>query len=164
MFVYSMRASTLKFFGVVAVALVSLITLIAFVPTYQGTSGTVDTDTEAQTVSINYEKIKTNEDRISFLSQFGWQVETDPAQCVEVTIPVDFDAVFTGYNELQKKQGLDLTKYKKKTVTRYTYKVSNYNGYSGTVYANVIVYKNKVVAGDICSADVDGFIHGFEKP
>ena len=32
MFIYSLRASTLKFFAVVCVALVTLITLIAFVP------------------------------------------------------------------------------------------------------------------------------------
>ena len=34
MFVYSMRASTIKLVGVICVALTVLITLIAFVPTY----------------------------------------------------------------------------------------------------------------------------------
>ena len=34
MFVYSMRASTIKMVGVICVALTVLITLIAFVPTY----------------------------------------------------------------------------------------------------------------------------------
>lgn len=161
MFIYSMRASTLKFFGIVCVALVSLITLIAFIPTYQ--AAPPDTDTSAQTVSINYEKIKTNEDRVEFLAQFGWQVDAQPTESVKVTIPEEFDSVFAGYNELQKTQGLDLSKYKNKTVTRYTYKINNYDGYDGTVYANVIVYKNRVVAGDVCTADVEGFIHGFEK-
>ena len=41
--------------------------------------------------------------------------------------------------------------------------VTNYPGYSGTVHANVIVYRNRVIGGDVCSADVGGFIHGFEK-
>ena len=54
-------------------------------------------------------------------------------------------------------------KYKRKTVSRYTYKVDNYADYSGVVLADVIVYKNKVIGGDICSADVNGFIHGFSK-
>lgn len=163
MFVYSLRASTLKFFGVVCVALVSLITLIAFIPTYTAGDPGADTDTSAQTVSINYEKIRDNEDRVEFLSQFGWEVEDDPLETVEVVIPTEFDTVFAGYNEIQKAQGLDLAKYKKKTVTRYTYEVTNYPGYSGTVHANVIVYRNRVIGGDICTADMDGFIHGFEK-
>ena len=164
MFVYSLRASSLKFFGVVCVALISLITLIAFIPTYTAVdSQPPDTDTSAQTVSINYEKIRSNEDRIAFLSQFGWKVEAEPLETVEVVIPAEFDTVFAGYNEIQKSQGLDLGKYKKKTVTRYTYEVTNYPGYSGAVHANVILYRNRVIGGDICTADVHGFIHGFEK-
>ncbi len=164
MFIYSLRAGTLKFFGVVCVALVSLITLIAFVPTYTGgEEPALDTDTSVQTLSINYEKIRDNEDRVEFLSQFGWEVDDDPLETVEVVIPTEFDTVFASYNEIQKAQGLDLGKYKKKTVTRYTYEVKNYEGYSGTVHANVIVYRNRVIGGDICTADMDGFIHGFEK-
>ena len=159
MFIYSLRASTIKFFAVVCVALVTLITLIAFVPTYGA-------DVEAPVsgeLEINYDKIKTNEDRINFLSQFGWTVKLDAVTTGEVTIPSEFDKVFTGYNEIQKRQGLDLTKYKKKNVTRYTYEITNYEGYDGVVYANLIVYKNRVIGGDVCSADVTGFIHGFEK-
>ena len=163
MFIYSLRAGTLKFFGVVCVALVSLIILIAFIPTYTAGASGVDTDTSAQTVSINYEKIRDNDDRVEFLAQFGWKVEDDPLETVEVVIPAEFDTVFAGYNEIQKAQGLDLSKYKKKTVTRYTYEVTNYPDYKGTVHANVIVYRNRVIGGDICTADMDGFIHGFEK-
>ena len=81
----------------------------------------------------------------------------------EESIPSEFDKIFTGYNEIQKRQGLDLSRYKKKDVVRYTYEVTNYEGEEGKVYANVIVYRNKVIGGDICSADVNGFIHGFEK-
>ena len=33
----------------------------------------------------------------------------------------------------------------------------------GKVYVNVIVYRNKVIGGDVCSASIGGFIHGFEK-
>ena len=68
------------------------------------------------------------------------------------------------YNEVQKSQGLDLSKFKGKTAMRYTYSITNYPDYSGTVYANVIIYKNRVIGGDVCSADVEGFIHGFEMP
>ena len=157
MFIYSLRASTLKFFGVVCVALAALITLIAFIPTY-------DADAAAgTTVSYNYEKIKNDDDVEKFLGQFGWKVGAEPHESVEVTIPDEFDKIFTAYNELQKQQGLDLSRYKRKKVMRYTYVIENYPDYEGTVYANVLVYRNKVIGGDICSADVEGFLHGFEN-
>ena len=54
-------------------------------------------------------------------------------------------------------------KFKNKDVTRYTFAVTNYQGYEGTVYANVLFYRNRVIGGDICSADISGFVHGFEK-
>lgn len=162
MFIYSLRASTVRFVGVVCVALTVLITLIAFVPTY--TSGfSTATTANAEEVSYSYEKVKTTDDAINFLSQFGWQVDAEPIEIKTVTIPAEFDKVFAAYNELQKAQGLNLNKYKNKNVTRYTFSVTNYPGYDGTVYANVLVYRNRVVGGDLCSADVSGFVHGFEK-
>ncbi len=158
MFIYSLRASTLKFFAVACVALASLITLIAFVPTLGADSQTVSGE-----VKIDYTGIKTNDDRVRFLSQFGWEVKPEAVESEEVTIPAEFDKIFMGYNEIQKRQGLDLSDYKKKKVMRYTYEVTNYEGADGVVYANLLVYRNRVIGGDICSADVKGFIHGFEK-
>ncbi len=161
MFIYSLRASTVKLVGVVCVALTVLITLIAFVPTY--TSGTVSPTAADQTVSYSYDKIRTSGDAVNFLSQFGWTVDPEPAEVESVTIPAEFDKVYAAYNELQKAQGLNLAKYKGKEVTRYTFTVTNYEGYDGTVLANVLVYRNRVIGGDICSADVSGFVQGFEK-
>ena len=158
MFIYSLRASTIKFCAVVCVALATLITLIAFIPVVA-----VDDVSSSANADIDYSGIKTNEDRIKFLAQFGWQVEPDAVESIEVTIPEEFDKIFTAYNELQKRQGLDLGKYKKKNVQRYTYKITNYDGYDGTVYANILVYRNKVIGGDVCSADIKGFMHGLER-
>jgi hypothetical protein len=173
MFIYSLRASTIKFFGIVCVALAALITLIAFVPAYASNSSGVNSDAPIQapvgenSVTYSYDKVKSADAAAQFLAQFGWAVDAGSAECREVIIPAEFDKVFAGYNELQKAQGLDLSKYKKKTLTRYTFTVTNYKNvseenYDGRVYANVLVYRNRVVGGDICSADVNGFIHGFE--
>jgi len=158
MFVYSLKASTLKFFGIICVAMVALITLIVFIPTYDADAGDV-----AAGATVNYSKIKNDEDRIAFLKQFGWEVNPVAVEVKETKIPREFDKVFSTYNEIQKRQGLDLESYKGKSITRYTYEITNYDGYDGTVYANVIIYKNKVIGGDVCTADVEGFIHGFEK-
>lgn len=164
MFIYSFRAATLKFFGIIAVTLVALIAIIVFVPVYaQGGTGSQDTPTNVQgSTEYTYDKVKTSADAANFLAQFGWTVDGANAKCVTVTIPSEFDKVFAAYNEIQRAQGLDLSKYKKKELTRYTFVVTNYKDYEGTVYANVLVYRNKVVGGDICSADVSGFVHGFE--
>ena len=176
MFIYSFKASSIKFVGIVCIALVALITLIAFVPAYAGTTEPTGGGVSAGTpdkgeiaTSYKYEKVKSADDAAAFLRQFGWSVDAGSAEVTEVTIPAEFDKIFAGYNELQKAQGLDLSKYKKKNVTRYTFTVTDYkdaegNPYDGRVYANVLVYRNRVIGGDICSADVNGFIHGFELP
>lgn len=160
MFVYSCKAGTLKFFGVICLSLALLITLIAFVPTLS--DGSVAVSAASQT-DYNYDKVKTEADVVQFLSQFGWTVNGEVIEKQEVTLPEEFDKVFAGYNEIQKEQGLDLTKYRKKKVQRYTCEVTNYPEYQGKVLANVLVYRGKVIGGDICSADVTGFVHGFEK-
>ena len=161
MFVYSVRASSIKLVGVICVALTVLITLIAFVPTYSlPTQPATDADAD---IKYSYDKVKTPDAAANFLAQFGWEVESVPVEETVVTIPSEFDKIFAAYNELQKSQGLNLTKYRGKDVTRYTFAVKNYEGYEGTVWANVLVHRGRVIGGDICSADVSGFVHGFEK-
>ena len=157
MFVYSIRSATIKFISAIVLSLAVLFALIALIPTYD--------EGESREVSdISYTKIYENSDRIEFISQFGWEVAEEPLETVDVTVPETFDNIYVGYNEMQKEQGLNLAKYKGKTVTRYTYKVTNYPDYEGTVYLSLLVYKNKVVGGDVCSADVNGFVHGFTAP
>ena len=163
MFIYSFRAATLKLLGIIAVTLAALIAIIVFVPVYtEGGGGQTNAVVSTDTADYNYDKVKSVGDVVNFLSQFGWTVNGATAEVEEVTIPAEFDKIFASYNEIQKAQGLDLSKYKKKDLTRYTLEVTNYDGYDGKVYANVLVYRNKVVGGDICSADVNGFVHGFE--
>ena len=163
MFIYSFRATTLKFLGIISVTLVALIAIIAFVPVYVEGDGAVNTSADAKAVDYSYDKVRSVGDAADFLAQFGWTVNGATAQSAEVTIPAEFDKVFASYNEIQRAQGLDLSKYKKKELVRYTFEVTNFEGYEGKVYANVLVYRNKVVGGDICSADVSGFVQGFEK-
>lgn len=151
MFIYSVKASSIRFFTVLVLSVALLTALIILVPTYEPMSVTASE-------TINFSKIKTNEDRVNFLAQFGWTVAKQPLEEVAVTIPDEFDAVFMEYNNLQKELGLDLSRYKRKDVMRYTYQVNNYPGYDGVVYASVLVYKNKVIGGDLCSADVNGFV------
>ena len=164
MFIYSFRASTLKLLGIISVTLAALVAIIVFVPVYAEGIGSIGTGASVEdTAEYSYDKVKSAADAVNFLSQFGWTVDGGKPESAKVTIPSEFDKVFAAYNEIQKAQGLDLSKYKKKDLTRYTFEVTNYKGYEGKVLANVLVYRGKVVGGDICSADVSGFVHGFEK-
>lgn len=160
MFVYSMRASTVRFFAVVILSLLSLVTLIALVPKLQPVSAAG----EAEEIEISYENVRTDADRIAFLAQFGWEVEDAPVAEERVTIPAEFDKVFAAYNELQRTQGLDLSPYSGRVVERYTYTVKNYAGYEGGVQATLLVLRGRVIGGDICAVESNGFLHGFARP
>lgn len=151
--------NTIRLVSIAALAVLTIAALVIFIPSNDAPA----ISEVAKNSEIRFDKIKTEEDRVNFLSQFGYTVDASPVESIEVTIPKDFDKVFAAYNELQKGEGLDLGRYKGKTVMRYTYKVTNYNGYSDTVYANLLVYKNKIVGADICSADPSGFAHGLSK-
>ena len=159
MFIYSMRASTVKFVSVILLSVVGLVALLALIPTYEPTAANL---LYSNVANIKYDDIKSEDDLVAFLSQFGWTVEKTPHEEREVTIPDEFDKVFTAYNELQKQQGLDLSKYRRKSVKRYTYVITNFPDYDGTVYANLLVYRGKIIGGDICTADVNGFVRGFD--
>ena len=156
MFIYTLRGSTVKFICILLLCAIALVAVVALIPTYHPTALSADTN-------ISFENVKTGEERIRFLSQFGWQVDPTPIQETTVTIPAEFDKVFLAYNNIQQQQGLDLGSYQKKTVERYTYTVTNYPDYAGKVYANILVYRGRVIGGDVCAADVSGFIHGFTR-
>lgn len=151
MFIYSVKASSIRFFTILVLSVALLTTLIVLVPAYEPLS-------VSASETLRFDKIKTNEDRVNFLAQLGWKVSEKALEEVAVTIPDEFDAVFLEYNNLQKEMGLDLSRYKRKDVMRYTYEVQNYEGYDGVVYASLLIYKNKVIGGDLCSADVNGFV------
>ncbi len=101
-----------------------------------------------------------NEERVSFLKSFGWEIDTDPAETREVMIPAEFNDVYTTYNVMQKAQGFDLKPYAGQVCTQYKYKVNNYPGET-EVYATLLVYGEMIIGGDLACAEVDGFMHGF---
>lgn len=158
MFICTLKASNIKFFAAVLAAVTVLISIIVF--SSDVTAQTTDAIAAANE-KISFEKVKTNEDRVNFLKQFGWDVNETPKEEVTMKVPAEFDKVMNSYNELQRGQGLDLSKYRGKEVTRYTFRVKNYPDYDGEVMANVIIYKTRVIGGDLCSSDVRGFICGF---
>lgn len=149
MFVYSVRASSVRFFVAVMLLLTLLIVFVSV--------GGAEAVTAGAEATYRFDGIREAGDRIEFLSQFGIEVKEAAVEEEVFTMPEDFDRVLRGYNEVQKAQGLDLKGYVGKKLTRYTYEVTNASC-EGTVYATVLVHRRRVVAADVSSADPTGFV------
>jgi len=109
-------------------------------------------------------KVRDNNDRVEYLESLGWQVDSQPIEEQEVIIPKDFSDVYSMYNELQKSQGFDLSEYSGVEAMRYTYRVLNHPTGDDTVVADMIVYKDRVIAGDVQSVAKEGFMEGLSFP
>ena len=104
-----------------------------------------------------------NGSRVQFLKEQGWDVTTSPKESSQVRIPKEMSPVYERYNELQKRQGYDLSRFAGKTVMRYVYQVNNYPGASEPVYATLLVYKNQIIGGDITNTALQGSVQGLKN-
>ncbi len=152
MFVMTTRVNKKKIFGLLAAA-AGLVLLLALLLGGGGDAAS----TAAQSVA-------TNDGRVQFLKDFGWDVAASPVESGQVRIPEAASEVFDRYNTLQKSQGYDLNKYAGKTVMRYVYKISNYPGSTDPVYATLLIYKDQVIGGDITDTSAKGVVQGFKMP
>ena len=105
-----------------------------------------------------------NDARVEFLKSFGWEVSASPTESGQVRIPETPNQVFDRYNQLQKSQGYDLQSFAGKTVMRYVYKVNNFPGATEPVYATVLVYKDRIIGGDITDTSPKGAVQSFKLP
>lgn len=139
--------------GALVAAIVLLVALIG------GGSDTAQQETATATPSA-----QSNDDRVKFLTDLGWDVTASPTESMQVRIPKDSNEVFERYNALQQSQGYDLTKYAGKTVMRYVYQINNYPNATEPVYATVLVYKDQVIGGDVTNTAPGGQMQGFRMP
>lgn len=101
---------------------------------------------------------ETNDDRLAYLTQLGWEVESKPIETLHLQLPEEFqDTEYDAYNALQLSQGFDLRQYAGLSLVRYTYVVTNYPGRSDTVQLNLYCCDGVVVAGDVIAPGENGF-------
>jgi len=164
MFVWSIKASTIKLAGIVVLSAVTLALIIAILPHSLTETASIGTGTTVQSSKTDYSEMKTEDDFLKFINQFGIEVEPTPVEVVDVQIPNKFDAVMQKYNIVQNLQGFDLKKYRNKTVTRHTYKLKNeasQTADSPERLLSILVYRDKIIGGDICSQENGGVVSGF---
>ncbi len=120
---------------------------------------------QSNNVSTGSSFTATSEEEIlKFISCYGWEVDSQPAEVREVIIPEIFDDVYSNYNKIQLEQGFNLEKYAGQRVKRWTYIVRNYPETSPEddyIRINILVSDGVVIGGDVCSVKLDGFMHGF---
>ncbi len=90
-----------------------------------------------------------------YLLSFG--LELGDCSVDEITVPFEFNDVYKNYNKIQISQGFDLANYKGRQLHRFTFSVQNHPD-GDKVFAEVLIYENKIVGADIYSTDLDGFM------
>lgn len=101
--------------------------------------------------------MSTNTERIEFLNTQGWIVKPDPISKENVTIPSEWNDVYSEYAELQRSQGFDLEDHKGKEAQLISYMVLNYPGHTENVLANMLIVDNRLIGGEITLDEENGF-------
>lgn len=109
-------------------------------------------------VSISMDNIDKG---LSFLEDNGWIVEAEPDNSVYVVISSN-QPCFAEYRQLQLEQGFDFDRIVGKRVLKVTFDLKEYpsidepEGY----FANIYFYDGVIVAAEIISVSIDGFMEG----
>ena len=153
MFVYSFKASKRQIISMIlcAVMLIAVLVVAILWPL-----GSASAETFKPVDGSN------NDERTAYLKNLGYDIDSQSPTVKEVLIPDEFDEVFERYNKIQQEAGMNLKPYHGKRVKCWTYRVLNVPA-QGLVQANIFVYKNKIIGGDISSTALDGFMHGLVK-
>lgn len=103
-------------------------------------------------------RAETNEERLAYLTQLGWELEPEPMETLHLQLPEEFQGTeYDAYNALQLSQGFDLRECVGMPVVRYTYAVKNYPGRSDAVQLNLYCCEGIIVAGDVMALGENGF-------
>lgn len=111
--------------------------------------------------AVSPKGIKTADDRVAYLQEWGWQVNPEATLTEELVLPEEFGEEYAQYLALQKEMGFDLTGYAGKRIKRYSYEVLNYPGGKTGVTAHLLMRRNTVIGGEIMGQD---FLHSLAMP
>ena len=94
-------------------------------------------------------RLITDAERVQYLAGLGWSVSPDPVESGQVRIPVQPGEVFLRYNELQKSQGFDLSRYAGKQVLRCVYRAQPADGGTAPVHLTLLLRDGRLIGGDV---------------
>ena len=96
--------------------------------------------------------------RQAYLHELGWEIDPASEEHKTVRIPEILDGVMAKYNELQLKQGCDLSRHLGEKCEQFSYAVTNYPDADQTVQITLYVQGKTMIAGDIHSTALNGFM------
>lgn len=102
--------------------------------------------------------LDSDEKRRNYIASLEIALSDEPPEVKNIVIPSQFSEVYERYNELQKQAGFDLWEYRGEYAVQYSYTATGFA--DDTVKVNLILYKERLIGGDIASTRLDGFMTG----
>ncbi len=107
--------------------------------------------------------LSTAEGREAYLNSLGWEIDRDSESFRTVVVPQQLEGIMAQYNKIQLRQGFDLNAHLGESCKQYCYDVTNYPGSEGKVIVSLYLQDGNVIAGDVHSTAVNGFMHGLRR-
>ena len=98
-----------------------------------------------------------NKETEAYLEALGWQVEPQPIETLDLQLPEKLEGEWDAYAKLQKGQGLSFSEFAGQAVKRYTYTVTNYPEIPQGVQANLYLWGDQIIGGDVIFTGQGGF-------
>ena len=136
MFVVTLNKASLKKFGIGAMCC-ALVAFSALLGRY------ISTRTVSVSASVN--KIESAQDIQTWFTGYGLDVDGASITADKVKIPRKWDDSFSAFNGVVQQSGRDLTRYKGKTVEKWTALIPAASSGETSRYGVLLVYKKKAV-------------------
>ncbi len=107
--------------------------------------------------------LSTTAGREKFLQNLGWEVDISSEEFHSVVIPDSLDGVMAEYARMQQEQGFDLASHCGERCEQYSYLLTNYPDCGEDVIITLYIRSGRLIAGDIHTAALDGFMHGIYR-
>ena len=101
--------------------------------------------------------------RQAYLRSLGWEIDPETEAFRTVLVPEQLEGIMAQYNKLQLRQGYDLSLHAGESCLQYSYEVTNYADADGKVIVSLYLQDGQIIAADIHSTALNGFMHGLKK-
>jgi len=107
--------------------------------------------------------LDTIDGREAYLNSMGWEINRESESFRTVVVPDKLDGIMAQYNRMQQAQGYDLNLHLGESCSQYSYELTNYTDSEGSVIVTLYVQNGEIIAADIHTTAVNGFMHGLKK-